>query len=215
MLGLRQAEPPEEGRPLLVVHFHGQRAAVAVDEVLGDRELFVRPLPAEAHDLAAWQGAATLAKGELVLIVRPDWLLQPERAPARHAQAVRRALVVDDSLTARALHRTALEAGGFVVHTASSGEAALEQLRHTGYQVLVADIGMEEMDGFALTRAVRQRREADKMPIVLVSARDTDSDRALGAAAGADGYLTKKECASGRLLSDVSAAIARRAGSAA
>lgn len=214
MLGLRQPEPPEEGRPLLVVHLHGQRAAIAVDEVLGDRELFVRPLPAEVHDLPAWQGAATLAKGELVLIVRPDWLLQPERTLARHTQAVRRALVVDDSLTARALHRTALESGGFVVHTASSGEAALEQLRHTGYQVLVADIGMEEMDGFALTRAVRQQRGAGQMPIVLVSARDTAADRALGAAAGADGYLSKKECASGRLLSEVSAAIARRAGGA-
>lgn len=215
LLSLRQPEPPEEGRPLLVVQLQGQRVAVAVDEVLGDRELFVRPLPAEVRDLAPWQGAATLARGELVLIVRPDWLLQPERAVEPGAAPARRALVVDDSLTARALHRTALESGGFAVHTASSGEAALEQLRHTDYAVLVADIGMEEMDGYQLTRAVRGRRDAERMPVVLVSARDSAEDRAEGLAAGADGYLSKKECAAGRLLAEVTAAIARRRGGAA
>ncbi|MBS2021423.1 MAG: response regulator [Deltaproteobacteria bacterium] len=212
LLGLRQPEPPLEGRPLLIVQLHGQRVAIAVDEVLGDRELFVRPLPSEVRELPAWQGAATLARGELVLILRPDWLIQPERAVEPVTAAVRRALVVDDSLTARALHRTALEAGGFVVHTASSGEVALEQLKHNTYQVLVADIGMDEMDGFALTRTVRGLPGSAATPIVLVSARDSEADRAEGLAAGADGYLSKKECASGRLLTEVAGVIARRRG---
>ena len=210
VMGLRQPEPPWDGQPLLVLHWQGARIAFSVDEVLGDRDLVIRPLPREVRDLPAYQGAATLARGELMLILRPDWLVNLERRGAAGLAGTRRALVVDDSLTARASHRTTLEAGGFVVHTAGSGLQALEQLRHSTYDVMVCDIGMEEMDGFQLATTVRQRRESDTMPILLVSARESDADRQRGAAAGGDGFLTKQECVSGRLLSEVSAAIARR-----
>src|SRR5713101_6404239 len=168
-------------------------------------------VPHDVRDLAAYQGAATLARGELVLIVRPDWLSGFEKRDAS-LTGTRRALVVDDSLTARALHRTALESAGYSVHTASSGRQALEQLRHSSYDVLVSDIGMDEMDGFELTLEARRRHQLEAMPIILVSARDSDADRQRGAASGADGFLSKKDCASGRLIAEVQAVIARRQG---
>ena len=211
LLALRQPEVPHDGQPLLVLQSQGRRIALAVDEVIGDRELVIRPLPPEVRDLAAYQGAATLARGELVLIVRPDWLSGFEKRDAS-LTGTRRALVVDDSLTARALHRTALESGGYSVHTASSGRQALEQLRHSSYDVMVSDIGMDEMDGFELTLEARRRHELEAMAIILVSARDSDADRQRGAASGADGFLSKKDCASGRLLAEVQAVIARRQG---
>ena len=212
LVGLRQPEAPADGQPILIVHAQGRRLALSVDEVIGDKELVIRPLPMEVRDLPAWQGAATLARGELVLILRPDFLVNLEARPESGVTGTRRALVVDDSLTARALHRTTLEAAGYTVHTAASAKQALEQLRHAAYDVMVTDIGMEEMDGFELTAAVRQRPETDGMPILLVSARDSETDRRRGASVGADGFLTKKDCVSGRLLSEVSAVIARRKG---
>ena len=214
VVGLRQPEVPADGQPLLILQAQGRRLALSVDEVLGDRELVIRPLPADVRDLPAYQGAATLARGELLLILRPDFLVSSERRAESGLASTRRALVVDDSLTARALHRTALETGGYLVHTASNGRQALEQLRHSAYDVMVCDIGMDEMDGYELTAAVRQRAETDSMPILLVSARDSDSDRQRGMAVGADGFLTKKECVSGRLLSEVSTVISRRKGAA-
>ena len=212
VVGLRQPEAPYEGQALLILQSQGRRLALSIDEVLGDKELVIRPLPAEVRDLAAYQGAATLAGGELLLVLRPDWLVSLERKMEGGLSGTRRALVVDDSLTARALHRTALEAGGYLVHTASNGRQALEQLRHSAYDVMVCDIGMDEMDGYELTSAVRQRPETDSMPILLVSARDSDTDRQRGLAVGADGFLTKKDCVSGRLLSEISSVIARRKG---
>jgi two-component system, chemotaxis family, sensor kinase CheA len=214
LVGLRQPEVPADGQPLLILQSQGRRLALSVDEVLGDRELVIRPLPVEVRDLAAWQGAATLARGELVLILRPDFLVSSDRRAESGLGGTRRALVVDDSLTARALHRTALETGGYLVHTASNGRQALEQLRHSAYDVMVCDIGMDEMDGYELTAAVRKRAETDSMPILLVSARDSDTDRQRGSAVGADGFLTKKDCVSGRLLSEVGSVIARRKGAA-
>src|SRR6266849_1865751 len=210
LLGLRQPEVPHDGQPLLILQSQGRRIALAVDEVVGDRELVIRPLPPEVRDLAAYQGAATLARGELVLIVRPDWLSGFEKRDV--LTGTRRALVVDDSLTARALHRTALEAAGCAVHPASSGRQALEQLRHSSYDVMVSDIGMDEMDGYELTLQARRQSELEAMPIILVSARDSDADRQRGATSGADGFLSKKDCASGRLIAEVQAVIARRQG---
>ena len=214
LVGLRQPEAPQEGQPVLILQSQGRRLALTVDEVIGDKELVIRPLPMEVRELPAYQGAATLARGELILILRVDWLVNLDRKSESGLQGTRRALVVDDSLTARALHRTALEAGGYLVHTASNARQALEQLRHSAYDVMVCDIGMEEMDGFQLTAAVRQRPETDSMPILLVSARDSNEDRERGQSVGADGFLTKKDCVSGRLLSEVGAVIARRKGAA-
>ena len=214
LVGLRQPEVPAEGQPLLILQSQGRTMALSVDEVLGDRELVIRPLPIEIRELAAYQGAATLARGELVLILRPDFIVSTDRRADTGLMSTRRALVVDDSLTARALHRTALETGGYLVHTASNARQALEQLRHSAYDVMVCDIGMDEMDGYELTAAVRQRVETDSMPILLVSARDSENDRQRGLAVGADGFLTKKDCVSGRLLSEVSSVIARRKGAA-
>ncbi|HEY2031342.1 MAG TPA: response regulator [Myxococcales bacterium] len=211
VLGLRQPEAPAQKAPVLVIQSQAGRIALSVDEVLGDRELVIRPLPLEVRDIPAWQGAATLARGELMPILRPDFLSGAGKTVTASAQS-RRALVVDDSLTARALHRTALEAGGFQVHTAASGKQALEQLEHTGYDVLVSDIGMAEMDGYELTRAVRKLPDAKAMPILLVSAREAPQERQRGEAAGADGFLTKRECVEGRLLSEVTAVMQRRKG---
>jgi CheY-like chemotaxis protein len=112
---------------------------------------------------------------------------------------------VDDSVTARALHRAVLEAAGYVVHAASNGRQALEHLRRAAYDVAVCDLAMPEIDGLALTRELRA--SGDRTPIVLVSAHDTDEDRAQGLAAGANAFLSKRECASGRLLAEVSRVI--------
>src|SRR5438067_1688521 len=97
LVGLRQPEVPADGQPLLILQSQGRRLALSVDEVLGDRELVIRPLPLEVRDLAAWQGAATLARGELVLILRPDFLVSSDRRAESGLAGLRRALVVDDS----------------------------------------------------------------------------------------------------------------------
>jgi chemotaxis protein histidine kinase CheA len=207
-LGLRALTPPTEGQPLLIVQSGGKRVALAVDAVVGDRDLVIRPLPSEVREVPAWQGAATLSRGELLLICRPDWLVT-DTAQAQ-VVAQRRALVVDDSLTARALHRAMLEAGGFTVHLAASGVRALDRLQSDTYDVVICDLDMEEMDGMQLIAKLRERKETASLPVILVSAHDSAAARERGLAAGADGYLSKRECAAGRLLAEVLDVMSRR-----
>ncbi|QSQ13274.1 hybrid sensor histidine kinase/response regulator [Myxococcus landrumensis] len=211
-LGLRASAPPAEGQPLLIVQSGGKRVALGVDAVVGDRDLVIRPLPSEVRDVPAWQGAATLSRGELLLICRPDWLVTETGQTTVTAQ--RRALVVDDSLTARALHRAMLEAGGFSVHLAASGARALDRLQTDTYDVVICDLDMEEMDGTQLIARLREKRETASLPVILVSAHDSAAARERGMAAGADGYLSKRECAAGRLLAEVLDVMSRRGGRA-
>jgi CheY-like chemotaxis protein len=108
------------------------------------------------------------------------------------------------------MHRAVLEASGYSVHAVASARGALDQLRHSAYDVIVCDVAMEEMDGFALTSRLRAQPDTSTIPIMLVSMGDGELERSKGFAAGADGFLSKKDCVSGRLVAEISNVIARR-----
>lgn len=212
LLGARsETSNPARGAPLMIVQSDGQKVAVSVDEVVGERELTVFALPAELRHLPAFQGASTRADGALMLVLKPEWLVSAAPVALREAP---RALVVDDSLTARALHRAILEAGGFTVHTASDGAQALRELERTHYDVVVCDVAMSPLDGFAFLRGLRSSDENSAVPVVMVSARDESAMHGLAITAGADAFVSKRDCASGRLLGEVKQAILRRKGAA-
>ena len=208
LLGLRQPLPPGEGQPVLIIAAEGRETAIAVDTTLGDRWPVVRPLPEEVRHLEPYLGAATLSRGEPVLVLRPSWLLASRTA---EVTTTSRVLVVDDSLTARAVHRSVLESAGYLAHGASNAQQALEHLRHGTYEAIVCDLDLGEgMDGIALTALVRSRPELAGVPVVLVSSHDAEPERRRAQEAGADGFMSKKECAAGLLLSEIGNAVARR-----
>lgn len=75
LLALRAAAPNvPDATPRLIVSSHGRRVALAVDEVIGDSELVVRPLPTELHELP-YHGAAIYGSGDLLLVVQPEFLV--------------------------------------------------------------------------------------------------------------------------------------------
>ncbi len=210
ILALRAATPVAlDGKSILIVASRGMRIALAVDELIGDRELVLRPLPTELHDLP-YQGAAIHARGDLLLVLQPEFLVDGRAAATSPVDAMRRALVVDDSLAARALHRTILESGGYQVHTVGSARQALEHLRHAFYDVVIADVMMPDIDGLEMTSMLRARPEMRDLPVILVSAHDTQPERERGLAAGADAFMSKKDCISGRLLGEVANVINRK-----
>jgi chemotaxis protein histidine kinase CheA/CheY-like chemotaxis protein len=215
LLRVRHPVVLEEQR-LVVARHLATRFALVVDDVREHQDLAIRMLPEEVRSLAAYQGLAALAGGALLPVLEPSWVAT---AVAGREMAIPdagegRALVVDDSLTARALHRAILEAAGFQVHLAASGAQALEHLRRARYDAVVCDLSMAEMDGVQLTCAVREAQGGASVPLVVVSAQESEAVRARALAAGADAFLTKRECAAGKLATEVVAVIARRQGAA-
>jgi len=121
-----------------------------------------------------------------------------------------RVLVVDDEADTREMLRTTLEAGGVLVHTASTAAEALDALQSGWAQLLVSDVGMPGEDGHALIRAVRQAAtpSARNIPAVALTAYARLQDRTRALAAGFDVHAPKPvEPAE---LVEVVAALARR-----
>jgi two-component system response regulator VicR len=99
-----------------------------------------------------------------------------------------RILVVDDDAHIRDVVRLNLEAEGYEVVEAEDGAGALAALAGGPCVLAVLDVMLPDTDGFELARRVR---EGSDIPIVMLSARDTDVDKAVGLGVGADDYMTK------------------------
>ena len=97
-------------------------------------------------------------------------------------------LVVDDDPQIRDVLSMALERAGFEAVMARDGAEGLAQARAVNPSLAVLDIGLPEMDGLELCKAIR--RDSD-LPIVFLTARDDEVDRILGLELGGDDYVTK------------------------
>jgi len=100
-----------------------------------------------------------------------------------------RALVVEDELRLAAGLRLGLEAEGFAVDVALTGTDGLWLAREHSYDVLVLDLMLPEIDGFEI--CARLRTEKVWTPILILTARDADTDQVKALDTGADDYLTK------------------------
>lgn len=100
-----------------------------------------------------------------------------------------RVLVVDDDPQLRAALTRALQLDGYDVTTATNGAQALDLLGRERPDVMVLDVMMPYVGGLDVCRTLRERR--DRLPILVLTARDEIGDRVAGLDAGADDYLTK------------------------
>jgi two-component system, OmpR family, phosphate regulon response regulator PhoB len=96
-------------------------------------------------------------------------------------------LMIDDDDDVRRFVRQRLEAEGFEVREAASGEGGLELIDDT-ISVVLLDVGLPGMDGFAVLRAIRSRYST---PVLMMTAAADEADRVLGLEIGADDYVVK------------------------
>jgi two-component system, OmpR family, response regulator MprA len=100
-----------------------------------------------------------------------------------------RVLVVDDDPDVREAVETALELDGHGVTTAADGLAALKRLGQAGFDAVVLDVLMPNLDGFEVCR--RLRASGNRTPVLILTARDSEQDTIRGLDLGADDYLVK------------------------
>jgi two-component system, OmpR family, response regulator len=100
-----------------------------------------------------------------------------------------RLLVVDDEPNIRELLATSLRFAGFEVHAAADGGSALRLARDVQPDLLVLDVMLPDMDGFTVTR--RLRETGQHMPVLFLTARDDTADKVQGLTVGGDDYVTK------------------------
>ena len=120
-----------------------------------------------------------------------------------------RVLVVEDSVGVRELERVILESAGYEVVTAVDGLDGIARLRAQPADLVLSDVEMPGMDGFALTRTIRRTRGWEQVPVVIMTSRGDESDRRAGLEAGANAYLLKSDFDQTELVDTVRRLIGR------
>jgi len=215
----RSTEAHAKTQSVAVFRSAGQRLALHVDEILGNREVVVKNLGPQLAQLPGLAGISVLASGAVALIYNPVALaaVYGEQARALHrtaTEAIAQAgdqgevsvatatpaaavnqvpliLVVDDSITVRRVTQRLLKREGYRVALASDGLDALEKLQEEKPTVVLSDIEMPRMDGFDLARNIRADAQLRDLPIIMITSRIAGKHREHAKELGVDHYLGK------------------------
>ncbi|MFT3667445.1 MAG: Hpt domain-containing protein [Pseudoxanthomonas sp.] len=186
--------------PLLLVRAGDLRAAVAVDQVLGNREIVVKPVGPQIASIQGIYGATITGDGSVVVILDAAPLVRRHLAqPAQPTQVattveqrrVPLVMVVDDSLTMRKVTSRVLERHNFEVAAARDGVEALEKLEERVPDLMLLDIEMPRMDGYELATAMKADPRFKDVPIVMITSRTGDKHRQRAFDIGVQRYMGK------------------------
>lgn len=186
--------------PLLLVRAGDLRAAVAIDQVLGNREIVVKPVGLQIASVPGVYGATITGDGRVVVILDVALLVRrflanptaPVLANApRDERQVPLVMVVDDSLTMRKVTGRILERHNFEVSVARDGVEALERLEERVPDLMLLDIEMPRMDGYELATVMRADPRYRDVPIVMITSRSGDKHRQRAFEIGVQRYLGK------------------------
>jgi DNA-binding response OmpR family regulator len=118
---------------------------------------------------------------------------------------LKRILIIEDEQVIVEVEKDYLEASGFAVEIATSGDIGLKKAVEEEYDLIILDLMLPKTDGFEICKQVRQVKN---IPILMVSARKEDIDKIRGLGLGADDYITKPFSV-GELVARVKAHLAR------
>jgi chemosensory pili system protein ChpA (sensor histidine kinase/response regulator) len=209
-----QAAEAQRFTPVLLLRSGAQRAAIHVDEMIGNQEVVVKNIGPQLARVSGIAGATVLGNGQIVLILNPVPLaLQISAAvstsetkapdvtqaapllvaPAQAAMVstAPTVMVVDDSLTVRKITSRLLAREKYEVITAKDGVDALEQLQDARPDVMLVDIEMPRMDGFDLTRNIRADEKLRHIPIIMITSRTAEKHRNYAMEIGVNVFLGK------------------------
>src|SRR5690606_8624558 len=207
-LGLLAGSGPVRGEgqlqmPLLLIRAGELHAAVTVDQVLGNREIVVKPVGPQVGSMPGIFGATIMGDGRVVVILDVAPLVRrvealpasaigaPVEMDAVESRPVPLVMVVDDSVTMRKVTGRVLERHNFEVATARDGVDALERMAEMVPDLMLLDIEMPRMDGYELATHMKADPRLRDVPIVMITSRTGDKHRQRAMEIGVDRYLGK------------------------
>jgi chemosensory pili system protein ChpA (sensor histidine kinase/response regulator) len=185
--------------PVLLVRSGDLRAAVTIDQVVGNREIVVKPVGPQVASVPGIFGATIMGDGSVVVIldvaplVRRHATLPRDVAPAPvvEARKVPLVMVVDDSVTMRKVTGRVLERNNFEVGTAKDGIDALERMVDRVPDLMLLDIEMPRMDGYELATQMKADPRLRDVPIIMITSRTGEKHRQRAFEIGVQRYLGK------------------------
>jgi chemosensory pili system protein ChpA (sensor histidine kinase/response regulator) len=203
LLGEMDTPVPARQIPVLLLKSGVQRAAIRVDEIVGNREVVVKTIGPQLARLAGIAGATVLGNGQVVLILNPVSLVYrevrvgdvprpPPQAPVVESKSrAPLVMVVDDSLTVRKITGRMLAREGYEFIAAKDGVDALQQLQDVRPDCILLDVEMPRMDGFEFARNLRADATLKTIPIIMITSRTAEKHRSRALELGVNEYMGK------------------------
>ena len=209
VLGMARINNPRPGEqlPVVILSSSGRSVAFVVDALVDEQEVVVKSLGRQIARVGGVAGASLMGSGEVLLVLNVADLLklawreehrpiltqvEPEEA-GTIMRAKNNILVVDDSITTRTLEKNILEASGYNVRLALDGQEAFNILMTSELpDLVISDVQMPRMDGFALAARIKKEPRTAQLPVILVTSLESPEDKAKGVEAGADAYIVKR-----------------------
>ncbi|MGD1862047.1 MAG: response regulator [Leptolyngbyaceae cyanobacterium] len=202
--------------PMILLRCQDGLMGLEVDQLLGEQELFIRPLGAVMALPNYLYGCTILPDGHLTLVVdsialtqklierspqnsivaEQELILQEQEAangalPKSANTSKRTVLIVDDSITVRRTLTKTLRQAGYSVLQAKDGTDALQQLQRIDVEAILCDIEMPGMNGFEFLKARQQDPTLQVIPTIMLTSRTGAKHQLLAKELGATTYLTK------------------------
>ncbi|MCW8957143.1 MAG: Hpt domain-containing protein, partial [Gammaproteobacteria bacterium] len=192
--------------PVLLSHVGDQFVALHVDDLLGRREIVVKPVGPQIGHVRTISGATILGDGRVVLIldmnslVIGDAMIQvageqvmpvEQVAPKIIEEHIPIVMVVDDSITIRKVTERMLGRHNMKVVTAKDGVDAVSQLQDLKPDVMLLDIEMPRMDGYEVATHVRNDSRLKDLPIIMITSRSGTKHKDKAMEIGVNKYLGK------------------------
>jgi chemosensory pili system protein ChpA (sensor histidine kinase/response regulator) len=185
--------------PVVLVRAGELSTGLVAEELVGSREIVVKPVGPQIAAIRGISGATILGDGRIVIIldigalVRAGWRGRSAGITVPREKQDRRtvALVVDDSITVRRVTQRLLERNGMRVLTARDGEDALTIMQETVPDIVLLDIEMPRMDGYEVATRMRADERLRRVPIIMITSRVGEKHRARAIEIGVDDYLGK------------------------
>ncbi|MEM9151410.1 MAG: hybrid sensor histidine kinase/response regulator [Cyanobacteria bacterium P01_F01_bin.3] len=207
---------PTSTLPVIIVKDHAHSYGIVVDQLVGEKEIVVRPLDERFGKIQDVSAAALTDEGYPLLIIDvADFVRSIEQMASGESLDIlsdrssndtkeqKHVLVVDDSLTVREMERQLLQNHGYQVDVAVNGMEGWNTVRTGSYDLVISDIDMPRMNGIELVEQIKAHPQLRQLPVIIVSYKDRQSDKVAGLNAGADYYLTKSSFQDNSLLDAV------------
>lgn len=189
--------------PVLLARAGEQSVALHVDELIGRREIVVKPVGVQISSVRGISGATILGDGRVVIILEMNALVlgdslfqvssgdieedvsdvQPKREKV--------IMVVDDSITIRKVTERMLNRHDMKVITAKDGVDAISQLQEIMPDVMLLDIEMPRMDGYEVATHIRNDTRLKDLPIIMITSRSGSKHKEKAMEVGVNKYLGK------------------------
>lgn len=197
---------------VMMIKMASTTIAFVVDEILQEQEILTKSLGKQLVRVRNISGGTILGSGEIAFILNMADLVQSclqkntqriSLASDPPEDAMKTILVVEDSITARMLVKNVLELAGYGVEIAVDGTEALQKIETQKVDLVLTDIEMPRMNGLNLCHKIRTDTRFLHLPVVLLSALESEEDRKRGFEVGADAYLVKSNFEQNTLLETV------------